>query len=141
MWDGTPIIDSIDRIGGQAPSTNGVTDGAQRMVAAAKSGELVFDPATGQSLLNILNHIIDELDTSGRQLSTIAAPTKLGLTEGGLAISVFNHTVAASGRQALKPAHEQFRQTVASVAEAVKIAMDNYARTEQHTTTTFQPSH
>jgi hypothetical protein len=49
--------------------------------------------------------------------------------------------VAVQGLKAFVPAHRQFRQSVATIAEAVRAAIDNYVRNEQHNTQAFQPSH
>lgn len=137
MTGGNPI-DNINRISGQPPSS---PDGAQRVLASANSGHLVFDPATGESLLNTLNHIIDELDRSHRLLFVTGRPAKLGTTVGAQIISRFNQEVAATGAKAFAPAHDQFRQSIATTAEAVRIAMANYASSEQHNTQSFQQGH
>jgi hypothetical protein len=114
---------------------------AQQILAAANSGQLTFDPATGEALLNTLNHVLDELDDAGRDLSTIVRPTKLGRTDGAQVISQFNEAVAVSGARAFAPAHKQFRQSVATVAQAVRIAMDNYTRNELRSARSFRTDH
>ena len=114
---------------------------AQQILAAANSGQLTFDPATGEALLNSLNHVIDELDDADVAVFKIAMPTKLGLTDGAQAIARFNEAVAFSGDRAFAPAHQRFRQSLATVAQAVKIAMDNYTRNELRSARSFRTDH
>jgi hypothetical protein len=143
MADANPIIDDINRIAGQAMSSGAGTssDGARQLLALANGGGLVFDPETGQSLLNTLNAVIDEL--TGLLYGAFQSQTadKLGLTAGGLAIGKLNGKVAGTGPKAFGPAHKQFLQNLATAAEAVRVAMDNYLRTEQRIGQSFKPGH
>jgi hypothetical protein len=136
-------IDKINQLAGQpsAPqpsaSNTGLADGAaamvngsQAMLAQAQSGALKFDPQSGQALINTLNKQINTLQGLGRNIDRISRETKLGMTAGGQAMSKFNHEVAVSGSKAFAPAHEQFVQTLVTAVQAIQIAMDNYANTE-----------
>jgi hypothetical protein len=120
-----------------APPANNLADGAtamangsQAMLAQAQSGNLKFDPHTGQSLINSLNQQIDALGKLTPHLDQITKETKLGMTAGGQAMAKFNHEVASSGAQAFMPAHRQFEQTLSTMVQAIQIAMDNYANTD-----------
>jgi hypothetical protein len=139
-----PIIDDIDRITNE-PSLNGriaaMSDGARQMLASATGGQLVFDPQVGQSLLNTLNDAHSQLSNQVEQNFRSLSIEKLGMTAGGKAIGPFNGSVTTTGPNAFLPAHQQFLQNLLTAARAIKVAMDNYARTEQHTTQSFQPSH
>lgn len=143
MIDGKPIIDDISRIAGQAMSSGAGTssDGARQLLAMANGGGLVFDPQTGQALLNTLNAAIDELTGLIDVTYRFHSLDKLGLTAGGLAIGKLNGAAAVAGPKSFVPAHQQFLHTIATAADAVKIAMDNYLRTEQRIGQSFQPGH
>ncbi len=143
MADADPIIDDINRIAGQAMSSDAGTssDGARQLLAAANGGGLVFDPETGQFLLNTLNAAILELGDLVFRTFQFHTADKLGLTAGGLAIGKLNSSVAGTGPNAFRPANQQFLQNLATAAEAVKVAMDNYARTEQRIGQSFKPGH
>jgi hypothetical protein len=143
MANGQPIIDDASRIAGQAiPGGTGTPpDGARQLLAAANGGQLVFDPQTGQSLLKTLNDIIDELVVLMNFTLRFKSFDKLGLTAGGLAIGKLNGQVVGPGPNAFVPAHQQFLQAITTAAEAVKIAMENYARTEQRIGQSFRPGH
>ena len=139
-----PIIDDINRTSNQPPLTSRIaamSDGAQEMLTSATGGELTFDPQTGQSLLKTLNDAIVELDNQKDQLFRSRDFDKLGLTAGGRAIAKFNDDVTTTGPHAFSPAHEQFVRNLRTAVDAVKLAMDNYARAEQRATQSFQPSH
>jgi len=143
MADANPIIDDINRIAGQAMSSGAgmSSDGARQLLAMANGGRLVFDPETGQALLNTLNAVIDELTGLKDVTYRFHSLDKLGLTAGGLAVGKLNGEVAATGPKSFVPAHQQFLHTIATAADAVKIAMDNYVRTEQRIGQSFKPGH
>jgi hypothetical protein len=143
MANGQPIIDDASRIAGQAiPGSTGTpSDGAGQLLAAANGGHLVFDPQTGQSLLKTLNDVIDELAALMNFTLRFKSFDKLGLTAGGLAIGKLNGQVVGSGPKAFVPAHQQFLQAIITAADAVKIAMDNYARAEQRIGRSFRSGH
>jgi hypothetical protein len=143
MADVSPIIDDINRIAGQAMSSGVGTssDGARQLLAMANGGNLVFDPQTGQALLNTLNAVIDELGGLVFRTFQFHTADKLGLTVGGVAIGKLNGRVAETGPKAFVPAHQQFLQNLATAAEAVRVAMDNYVRTEQRIGRSFKPGH
>jgi hypothetical protein len=143
MPEGNPIIDDINRIVNQPLSSRAaaMSDGAQQMLASAAGGQLVFDPQIGLSLMNTLNdahsQLTDQVERTVRSLSI----DKLGLTAGGQAIGPFNGAVTTTGPNAFMPAHRQFLENLQTAVNAIKVAMDNYARAEQHTTRSFKPSH
>lgn len=136
-------IGKINQLAGQptappnpAPAT-GLTDGAtamangsQAMLAQAKSGALKFNPEAGQSLINTLNTHIETLNHLDQNMGQLTQETKLGMTPGGQAMSKFNLEVAQTGSKAFLPAHQQFVRTLATMVQAIQIAMDNYANTD-----------
>jgi hypothetical protein len=115
-----------------------IANGASSMLAEAHSGALVYDAHTGQSLLNRINNAIQDLGSHDLDLGRIAKPSKLGMTAGGLAMAKFNHEVTTSGPKAFIPAHIQFVQSLRTARDAIKIAMDNYDRTERDNTQSFK---
>jgi hypothetical protein len=145
MIDGSNAIsDDINRISSSAPSMDSVTamaDGAQQLLASANSHQLVFDPQVGQSLLKAINNAIDDLNDWTIDHYRRKFVYKLGLTAGGRAIAQFNDEVMATGANALAPAHQQFVENLGTMAEAVRIAIDNYARTEQNVARSFRAGH
>jgi hypothetical protein len=143
MADVSPIIDDINKIADQAMSNDAGTssDGARQLLALANGGGLVFDPQTGQALLNTINAAILELGDLAFRTFQFHTADKLGLTAGGLAIGKLNSRVAGTGPNAFGPSHQQFLQNLATAADAVKIAMDNYVRTEQRIGQSFKPGH
>jgi hypothetical protein len=104
-------------------------------------GQLVFDPQVGQAVLKTLadahRELSDQVERNFRSLSV----DKLGLTAGGKAIGPFNGSVTTTGPNAFLPAHQRFLANLLTAVDAIKVAIDNYARAEQHTTQSFKPSH
>jgi hypothetical protein len=115
---------------GLTAGATSMANGAQQMLASAQSGQLKFDPETGQSLINTLNTHIGDLNASTFHLTNISNETKLGTTVGGKAMTQFNQQVAVNGSQAFVPAHEQFVQSLQTAVQAIQKAMDNYTSTE-----------
>ena len=116
---------------GLAEGAAAMTSGSQAMLAQAQSGELKFDPESGQALINVLNKQLDTLGGLGEQIGQISQEIKLGMTPGGQAMSKFNHEVAVSGPKAFVPAHAQFVKSLVTAVQAIQIAMDNYAKTDE----------
>jgi hypothetical protein len=114
-----------------------MANGAQQMLASAQSGQLKFDPETGQALVQALNQHIDELNTASNHVSVISAKSPLGTTAGGTAMATFNAQVASTGPQAFAPAHQKFVDSLGSAVQAIKLAMENYAKTEGDNAGTF----
>lgn len=139
-----PIIDDINRTSNQpllSSQIAAMSDGAQQMLTSASGGELVFDPQTGQSLLKTLNDAHDELSAQSDLTFRSHYLDQLGLTAGGRAIAKLNDDATMTGPNAFAPAHQQFVRNLQIAMDAIKIAMDNYARTEQHTAQSFAPGH
>lgn len=121
------------------PAADAMTSGSQAMLTQAQNGELRFNPATGQALINTLNTQIDRLTSLQPHLAVISRQTKLGMTAGGQAMSAFNQEVAVSGAKAFMPAHNQFVQTLQTMVQAIQIAMDNYANTDTDNAQNLKP--
>jgi hypothetical protein len=138
-----PINDDVNRTSsfGSSETAAALANGAEQLLASAGGGQLVFDPQTGQALLNALQDAFDELSDRRIDAGRIVVPSPLGMTAGGRAISMFNGVVAAIGPNAFVPVHQQFLRALSTAAEAVRIAMDTYVRTEQHNIRSFTPSH
>jgi hypothetical protein len=117
--------------GGLAEGAAAMVNGSQAMLAQATSGALKFDPESGEALIAVLNNQIETLHELGENLGQISQQVKLGMTPGGQAMSKFNQEVAASGPKAFVPAHHQFVQTLVTAVQAIQIAMDNYAKTDE----------
>jgi hypothetical protein len=117
--------------GGLAEGAAAMVNGSQAMLAQATSGALKFDPHTGQALINNLNQQIETLQGLGESIRWISRETKLGMTPGGQVMSRFNQEVATSGPKAFVPAHDEFVRTLFTAVQAIQIAMDNYANTDE----------
>lgn len=115
-----------------------MASGSQAMLAQARSGALVMDPQAGQSLIDAMNAQIETLQGLGENLFQIGRMPKLGMTAGGQAMSKFNQEVAVSGTKAFVPAHHQFVQTLTTAVQAIQIAMDNYANTDNDNAATLK---
>ncbi|HJP78544.1 MAG TPA: hypothetical protein VJ914_29985 [Pseudonocardiaceae bacterium] len=115
---------------GLAQGTDAMANGSQAMLTQAHNGALAIDPQAGQSLINAVNAQIETLHGLSRDIARITRETKLGMTVGGQTMSKFNQQVATSGDKAFEPAHQQLIETLATVAQAVQVAMDNYANTD-----------
>jgi hypothetical protein len=137
-----PASTPAEQIGlaaGMAAGAAAMTGGSQVMLAQAQSGALKFDPETGQSLINTLNGHVTTLNGIEDDISTLMAGTKLGMTVGGQTMAKFNEQVVSSGNSAFQPAHRQFKQTLDTMVQAIQVAMDNYAKTEDDNAHKLKP--
>lgn len=140
-------IDKINQLASQPANSQaaGLSEGAaamvngsQAMLAQARSGALKFSPEAGGALINALSAQIETLHELGENIRRISRDVKLGMTPGGQVMSKFNQDVAVSGPKAFVPAHQQFVQTLETAVQAIQIAMDNYAKTDEDNATNFK---
>jgi hypothetical protein len=119
--------------------TNSMANGGQAMLAQANSGNLKFDPETGQSLITMLNTQLGTLQDVGGHVTQIQFETKLGMTAGGQAMAKFNQQVSSTGSKAFSPAHQQFQQTLNTMVQAIQVAMENYAKADDDNANKLKP--
>lgn len=95
------------------------------VIAAANSGSLRVDPATGDATIRAITDIQAELNEVVRRMSRGSRQTKLG---GGYAqqIDSFNQEWTVSGDGSAAGALEQFRRELLRLEDAVRKCMATY---------------
>lgn len=116
--------------GNIAAGARSIAAGAHNISTAASAGKLSVDPQTGQSMIDAINKMLDDVRNMQRQVRALAETPRLGNSPD--AVQMADHsTQVAKGGQSAQDALNGLHQALLDLQDGIDRSMKNYGQTDQ----------